>query len=454
MSKFTLPIDSEYLSGRHGNGGWGLAQGLREILQNGRDAEIEHKAPLTVRWRRDTQTLVVTNEGCILPLRALLIGYSTKRDRTDTAGQYGEGLAFGMLALVRAGHAVKIRTGSEVWIPRLEMDERVGRNVLVFEIKEGRKDEDRVAVEVGGISEEVYKGLFDKFLFLTKRDEAACALRVETSDGALLLDTKQAGALFVKGIWVATDPELRYGYDFRNVETDRDRKMIDSYDQKSAVRRVWQEAVAARPDIFRKFLMALKTEAKDVEGVDAWNSNNFPDNVRNAIAADFSSQFGENAVPVASLGDSQDIGHLGKTGVIVPKPLLAMLESTMGTLKDRKVALAKQPEKQYVWTELSLEEQSNLTSAITLVCVEEPVSMADISVVDFRDGKLMGMFVVDNAGKRIYIAKRLLVDRDETLTTLVHEVAHKAGGGDGEKAHVANIERIWTGIVKHLRDMA
>jgi hypothetical protein len=32
----------------------------------------------------------------------------------------------------------------------------------------------------------------------------------------------------------------------------------------------------------------------------------------------------------------------------------------------------------------------------------------------------------------------------------VHEVAHKAGGGDGEKSHVANIERIWSTIVGEL----
>jgi len=32
----------------------------------------------------------------------------------------------------------------------------------------------------------------------------------------------------------------------------------------------------------------------------------------------------------------------------------------------------------------------------------------------------------------------------------VHEVAHRAGG-DGDKGHVANLERIWSGIVSRLR---
>jgi hypothetical protein len=39
------------------------------------------------------------------------------------------------------------------------------------------------------------------------------------------------------------------------------------------------------------------------------------------------------------------------------------------------------------------------------------------------------------------------------LSTLVHEVAHHAGS-DGEKNHVSEIERIWSGIVQGLRGAA
>ena len=51
---------------------------------------------------------------------------------------------------------------------------------------------------------------------------------------------------------------------------------------------------------------------------------------------------------------------------------------------------------------------------------------------------------------KIRLAKKILADRSTALRVLVHEVAHRAGG-DGEKGHVSNIERIWSGVVERLR---
>ena len=82
----------------------------------------------------------------------------------------------------------------------------------------------------------------------------------------------------------------------------------------------------------------------------------------------------------------------------------------------------------------------------------ETVSINDLDVVDFRDEKISGMFRTDLNGSRILIAKKVLINRDNTLETLVHEVAHKVGGGDGEHSHVTNIEYIWSGIVARLTD--
>src|SRR4051812_6923729 len=110
--KFTLSLDCNNLPN------WGAREGIRELLQNGIDAETEFSAPLSVRYRTDTSTLVIENKGAVIPLKALLTGYSTKRDKPNLRGKYGEGLPQGVLTLIRAGHSVKIRTGSEVWVPR------------------------------------------------------------------------------------------------------------------------------------------------------------------------------------------------------------------------------------------------------------------------------------------------------------------------------------------------
>jgi hypothetical protein len=73
----------------------------------------------------------------------------------------------------------------------------------------------------------------------------------------------------------------------------------------------------------------------------------------------------------------------------------------------------------------------------------------EVDIVDFRDPKINGLF----KDGRTQIAKKRLSDRSETLRILVHEIAHRMGGNDGEKSHVSNIERLWAGIVSNLRSV-
>jgi len=435
MSKFTLTIDTSYLPN------WGAREGIREMLQNGRDAEIQYSAPLSVRYRKDTATLVIENEGATIPLKALLIGFSTKRQDRRLAGQYGEGLAFGILALVRAGHAVKIRTGCEVWVPRIEPHEQVGEDVLVFQIASDRKAKNRVSIEIGNVDEDTYARLPEHFLFLSK-DKSD---RVKTSQGTLLLGEQYRGNIYVKGIWVCRDPKLNYGYDFEDAETDRDRKMLASYVLEAHARYVWQEAAATRPDLLKPFISMLMDQAKDVAGIETWNAGYFAEDTKKAVVADFQGKHGKDAIPVTSLADSAEVEHYGKTGVVVPKPLKALLETVLGTTDQMKEKLREEAKRLYGWHELSDVEKHNLQAAIGLVSVAAEVKLDEVDVTDFGDADLRGLF----RDGRIFLAKRILSDRGLTRRVLVHEVAHR-NGGDGEKGHVAEIERIHTAIEDYL----
>jgi hypothetical protein len=420
---------------------WGAREGIREALQNGRDATIEHGASLSVRYRKDTSTLVIENEGCTIPLMALFIGFSTKREDRRLAGHYGEGLPFGILALVRDGHSVKIRTGSEVWIARIEPHDQVRQDVLVFQIASGRKNENRVQFEIGNVSEETFNALPEHFLFLSK-DKTD---RIETDSGTLLLGEKYRGNVYVKGIFVCHDSKLNYGYDFSDAETDSERKMLASYQLETHCRYVWQKAAATRPDLMRKFIGLLQDQAKDLEGIEPWNTTYFSEEIKSAVAADFRDRHGEDAVPVRSLADSAEIEHLGKTGIIVPGPQRALLESVLGTTDQVKERLREEAQKLYGWHELSAEEKANLTRALDLVKVAANVSLDEIDVTNFRDEKIHGLF----RDGRILLARKILLNRLETRKVLVHEVAHR-NGGDGEKSHVSEIERIHAEIEEHL----
>lgn len=432
MPKIQLTIKTTYLPS------WGAWEGIREVIQNARDAEIEHKTTMKVSWYKNT--LRVENEGVTLPLKALLLGHTTKLDRSDTIGKFGEGLKLGILALVRAGHHVKIRNGSEVWTPTIERSMTFDEDVLTFNIEYGRSDRVRIRVEIGGVKREDWDLLRKNFIFLErpKKDEA-----IKTIAGTLLTGDYYKGRVYVKGIFVQSDPELGFGYDLLDVELDRDRKMIEPWSLRYKSRSILMHAVAKEKSLCGAFNDLLEDSTPEVRGIDTCQVD--PE-VAQDIAKDFQSKHGPNAVPVTTLAESADIEHLGKIGVIVSQPLSTVLSVVMGTVTNLKEGLRKEVIKKYGWHELTSEERNSLTEAVAMIHVVEPLTLDAVDVVDFRSEDLMGQ----HKDGRSFIARKYLTDPDETLRILIHEISHREGL-DGEKSHVWKMEEVWKGITANLR---
>jgi hypothetical protein len=426
--RIELTIKTDYLPD------WGAYEGIRELVQNGHDAKTEFGASFTVRHRAPS-TLVIENEGCTLPHEALLFGHTTKAARSDTIGKFGEGL--------------KIRSGPEVWVPTIAQSDKFDASVLVFDIQTGRKPENRVQVEIDGVTKEEWKEFEKAFLFLRASGGRATDT-VRTGHGALLLAPEYRGRVYVKGIFVQHKGDLAFGYDL-DTNVDRDRRLVASWDLEYATQGVWREALHTRPDLVDPFFSLLETESSDVKGFEDYGTSCLPDGVKDAAAARFTDRFGHDAIPVATLAESAEVEHLGKVGIVTSKPLRKVLETRLGTTDENKARLAKEVVRFVGWHELGESERANLERAIALVNESAPVTLADVDVAEFRNPALMGLFSPnDDRGPRVRIAHRVLASRAATLEVIVHETAHKVGGSDGEKSHVADIERIWSGIVEKM----
>lgn len=435
MSKLELSVNAKYLPS------WGAWEGIRELMQNGKDAETEFDAPLNVTHHNGT--LRIENEGATLSREALLFGTSSKADRSDMIGKFGEGLKLGVLALVRSGRTVKIRTGAEVWSAYIARSERYDAEVLHFEIKGGNEDKRRVRVEISDVDAVEWNGLRERFLFLTKfkKDE-----RVETGRGDLLLSDRFKGQVYVKGIYVQTDPRLSAGYNFNNATVDRDRKMINGWDLEWESARVWELSVGQRPDLLEPFFQMMLDNKPDVTGI-AHNASSASQDVQTKIAKAFEKKFGDGVVPVSNLAESAEVAHLGKRGIVVSKSLGALLATVMGSKEDLQKQMREEVTRTLSWDDLTAAQAASLTTNIDLIKSVRPECALDIvDIVEFRSPTLMGQF----KSGRLLIAARLLDDSDELLATLVHEFSHHKGG-DGEKDHVMAIENLWRDIVKTLR---
>jgi hypothetical protein len=360
-------------------------------------------------------------------------------------GKFGEGLKLGILALVRLGAKIKIRSGSEVWVPRIVRSEKFNADVLAFDIAKGREHKERVQIEICNcISQEVWNTIQSKFLFLQKTKGRH---RIDTAyNGAILTSTEHQGSVFVRGIHVFKNPALRYGYDLTDVDIDRDRKMVDQSSLRWRLCNLWRSAVNEFPDMATDYIQLLDDQATDLEGLDMYTAKQLAESVRVQVAEKFLARHGKNALPVSSLSQSAEVEHLGMNGVVVSGALRAVLEAQLGSAEENKAKLVHLPKHTYGWGELSDAEKANLISAIALVNSQEPVTLDDIDVVDFRSDTLEGLFTEG----RVLLAKDRLAKPATVLEVLVHEVAHRKGS-DGEKAHVAQIEKIWSGIVAQLR---
>jgi len=440
--KIELTIKVDYLPT------WGAYEGLRELLQNGKDAETEFNSPLEVRYRRDTNTVVIENEGCMIPHEALLFGHTTKLGRSEMIGKFGEGLKLGVLALVRKGHAVKIRSGSEVWVPRIERSEKFNADVLTFHIEKGRQEKDRVQVEVSGIPQDEWDAIKSKFLFLSSSVE-----RVVTGRGDLLLSQEHIGKIFVKGIFVELDPKLKYGYDFNKdgVELDRDRKMVERYSLQYQTRAIWTEAMSRKSDLIGSFAELLDAEAMDIQGMDEYAAGYLPVETVKTVVERFKSEHGDTAVPVLDLAESREIEHLGRKGIVVNRQMKAVLQRELGTTDQIKLALKNEVTHQHSWGDLYPHEQANIEMAMELLEGAIDLSLEKIQIVSFRDSKLNGLYL--SQSDTIQIAKRALATWDDALQILIHEAAHRKGI-DGEYGHVVQMQKLWKAAARKLHERA
>ncbi len=400
---------------------WGRWQAIREIIQNAKDAEIQNDAPMTIEYvkrQRDgvkIGTILITNAGVTIPEKALLLGHTTKSDDPRMAGKFGEGLDLALLAGVRSGLDIKIRNGSQVWIPVITFSNEFKEDVLSIRIEEGRKSDERVQFEILGISENEWEQYRKNLLFLN--DDIAC---LNLPSGQIILSEEYIGKIFVKGIYVGKrNGETQFGYNFNDAEIDRDRKMVNDVGYK--VSKLLSEALSKGKLV--DYVYDILKNGTASEGL-SWAIED-----EDLLVAKFKMEFGD-AIPVCNEEEAESLVHFGTRGVVVPYQLRTILERKLGSSKDA-VLKAKNGVKEVI-ANLTIEEEYKLQRAMKLIIAAQqrigeltPIQLADIEIVEFYNDQLLGTY---NTGTgKINLARKLFADFPELIVTLIHECSHKYG---------------------------
>jgi hypothetical protein len=422
-----LTIDVNYLPD------WGVREGLRELVQNWLDAADDIGQEGTVGYNSATKVLSLHNPGGDMSESALLIGKTSKLNRDDQRGQFGEGLKFGSLALAREERTVVVRTRNKIWRAKIqESPDFAGEKVLTWHVMDS-SPHNGVSVTISPVEHVEYQHIRNTFTHFIDVGDA-----IETKVGRILLSPLMEGQVYVKGILVMESEDLKFGYDFSNIQVDRDRRMIRQTNLESATANAWWYANASGHEkaSAENILQMITDDYPDLKNARWWNQS-----TKRQIAQAFLAKY-PDTVPVMNDGEVAALAHYGSTGRNVGQSLFNFLHGVEG-IQDAEVVkwnLGRAPKKTYGYSELSEDKMQNfLWAAGELEAVLDNVDvLARVKIVDFHDPNLHGL----HRGHGVEISSRMLVDKVETLQVLLHEFAHDYGI-DGSKAHIHMIESLW-----------
>jgi hypothetical protein len=447
MAKVALSVSSDYLPN------WGAYEGLRELVQNFIDSQDDSGVKGTISYDGGSYTgkVILTNHGAKpLNREALLFGVTSKADRADQRGQFGEGMKVGTLALVRENRAVTIRTQTENWVASLQTStEFGGRKVLTFVTNKRQIVTDNVSVEIHPVYKEEWDRIQQSFMFM-QEDVAG----KESIYGKVLTDETFRNKIFAKGIFVKNMEGMRWGYDLTSMNLNRDRSMIDEWDVRNNI-------VCLITHLYDSKELSL-ADVRALFDNNHWEAQSSYSWVYSSVVKEMlrdcvKEAEGKKCIVSASNDQLVKAESFGWVGIRVPKSLFdafgSMLttdahadfrkEIGLSTFAEMMNEMRDAVHEIYTSDELSPEENETLAWAVDVLARVDVI--VDPTVVKFvRDGEILGLY---HNGGDISIARSLLTDKVETLATIIHEYSH-GWGIDGSIAHSNAIESLWTKIAK------
>ena len=220
-----LAINKQYLAGK-----WTYREATREIVQNCID-----QGAYNIEADRDAGTIEFDTIDGTIGLDKMALGSTTKAGSPELIGQYGEGLKIGMVALLRDGIGIEIHNGEQLWTPIIAQSAVFGCDTLQLEIEDdatAQRFPGGVRIVLSGIDEEKFLGMAGTSIEMTRALLGSEPQETsETDYGTIIRDEDYKGMIFVGGLYVQTDDNLDYGFDFKpsKVELDRDRSVINYY---------------------------------------------------------------------------------------------------------------------------------------------------------------------------------------------------------------------------------
>lgn len=290
---YELPMSRDYV--RH----WGLSEAVRELLQNALDSD----SPFEYAFEDDA--LTITSRFSTLEAKTLVLGATSKADKSDKIGSFGEGYKLALLVLAREGKRVAVRNGSKLWTPCFLHSPQYGAEVFCIEEAESGLESCGVQFIIAGLSEEEQEAIRATCLLM----QPAMADVIGTRFGHIL--PSRPGKLYVGGLFVC-DTGLQFGYDVKPeyLRLERDRQTVSGFELKWQAKEMWLDTKR-----FEQIAEMLEGKVPDLEYIE----HGCPELLKEACYRQFRKN-NPGAVAVKSQEEMQRMVAKGMTKTVYVSP--------------------------------------------------------------------------------------------------------------------------------------
>lgn len=310
---------------------WTFNDAIRELIQNGTDQEVLDKENhFSIEYDRKRQVLQLKNSKSVLKINTLLLGRSSKAGNDDTVGQFGEGYKIAALVLNRIGKTFTVLNNekNEVWESRFKNSEKWLEKILAFYISKRETEDTGLCIEVGNVSWGEYCGLSDVWMKFDEDDHMDMSV-VDTSYGEILTDEDYAGKVYVNGLSVNCNADLKYGYNFKPkyIKLERDRKACDSFDAREITCRMIAEGMVNSDIPIDEVNRMVNDDAGDVYNFEYNTYEEDVQKVQEVLLEAFDRQNPQPySIPVVSQEQFRKIKAYGGNPVVVPSKVAKLLK--------------------------------------------------------------------------------------------------------------------------------
>ena len=311
MSTYNTNLNKNYCKS------WGLWEAVREILQNAIDQQtVNESNQIKFDYDEKKQTLEISNTGSALERSTILMGKTSKEDDIRTIGQHGEGYKVALLVLTRLGKRVVVKNykKNEKWVPLFVKDKNYdNEEVLKIKIEKyyfKRLPDHDLTFEIKDVTKEEWDSITPLYLgFSIDKD-----VFNDEDFGTILFSEEQKGKIYVNGLYVETSKEkFQFGYNLRpdSISLDRDRRSVNSFDLKTKSALMIKNYYEKKPDSIEIIKKLIDEKASDIEYL--YHFTNKDNDITLAISNIFSERYGDNAYPVSSQDEYDNIISLSSS---------------------------------------------------------------------------------------------------------------------------------------------